>query len=207
MKVIRRWCPLSTSRPAHLGPRPAGQAVGTGSAQGRQGLHLGTSPWRAPAGHLQTHQGRAPPARRVWTWTPMHWHGYVKDGQETHEFPHLLPVTRRRLGRPRCASPSSSTVSAPILATKTAGRLGDWAAANNVELAYVPTQRFLLVPTHRVPFPCGHRCYFALGGTDHRSHDEQNSMIRRYIAGRNRHKDNEALRAISLRGKSCPTWH
>ena len=38
--------------------------------------------------------------------------------------------------------------------------------------------------------------YFALDGTDHRSHDEQNSMIRRYIAWRNRHKDNQALRAI-----------
>ena len=35
--------------------------------------------------------------------------------------------------------------------------------------------------------------YFALDGTDHRSHDEQNSMIRRYIARRNRHAKDEAL--------------
>jgi hypothetical protein len=41
--------------------------------------------------------------------------------------------------------------------------------------------------------------YFTLDGTDHRSHEEQNSMIRRYIAWRNRHKDNEALRDISIR--------
>jgi hypothetical protein len=40
-----------------------------------------------------------------------------------------------------------------------------------------------------------------LDGTDHRNHEEQNSMIRRYIAWRNRHKDNEALRVISLRAK------
>ena len=43
--------------------------------------------------------------------------------------------------------------------------------------------------------------YFALDGTDHRSHEEQNSMIRRYIVWRNRHTDNEELRAISLRAK------
>jgi hypothetical protein len=41
--------------------------------------------------------------------------------------------------------------------------------------------------------------YFTLDGTDHHSHEEQNSMIRRYIAWRNRHTDNEKLRAISIR--------
>jgi len=41
--------------------------------------------------------------------------------------------------------------------------------------------------------------YFALDGTDHKDHDEQNSMIRRYIAWRNRHTQDEALRAISKR--------
>ncbi len=41
--------------------------------------------------------------------------------------------------------------------------------------------------------------YFTLDGTDHRSHEEQNSMIRRYIAWRNRYTDNEKLRAISIR--------
>ena len=40
--------------------------------------------------------------------------------------------------------------------------------------------------------------YFALNGTDHQNHEEQNSMIRRYIAWRNRHTDNKELRAISL---------
>jgi len=45
--------------------------------------------------------------------------------------------------------------------------------------------------------------YSALDGTDHRSHDEQNSMIRRYIAWRNRHKDAQTLRAVSLRAKAA----
>ena len=86
----------------------------------------------------------------------------------------------------------------PHLSTKKDSRVGDWAAANNIELAYVPTNASFL---NRIE--CHFRAlrYFALDGTDHRSHDEQNSMIRRYIAWRNRHKDNEALRAISLRAK------
>jgi hypothetical protein len=43
--------------------------------------------------------------------------------------------------------------------------------------------------------------YFALNGTDHRSHEEQNSMIHRYIAWRNRHTYDEALRTVSKRAK------
>jgi hypothetical protein len=43
--------------------------------------------------------------------------------------------------------------------------------------------------------------YFALNATDHRSHREQNSMIRRYIAWRNRHTNDEELRAVSIRAK------
>jgi hypothetical protein len=38
--------------------------------------------------------------------------------------------------------------------------------------------------------------YFTLDGTDHATHDEQASMIRRYIAWRNRNTDNPRLRRI-----------
>ena len=38
--------------------------------------------------------------------------------------------------------------------------------------------------------------YFALDGTDHRSHDEQNWMIRRYIRWRNRNAHDQTLRQI-----------
>ena len=86
----------------------------------------------------------------------------------------------------------------PHLSTKKDARVGEWAAANNVELAYVPTNASFF---NRIE--CHFRAlrYFALDGTDHRSHEEQNSMIRRYVAWRNRHADNEELRAISLRAK------
>ncbi|WP_433345417.1 hypothetical protein ACQP25_24015 [Microtetraspora malaysiensis] len=38
--------------------------------------------------------------------------------------------------------------------------------------------------------------YFALDGTDHASHKEQGSMIRRYMIWRNRHADDRRLRAV-----------
>jgi hypothetical protein len=86
----------------------------------------------------------------------------------------------------------------PHLSTKKDGRVEAWATANNVELAYVPTNASYL---NRIECHFTALRYFALNGTDHRNHEEQNSMIRRYIAGRNRHSDNEELRAISLRAK------
>ena len=86
----------------------------------------------------------------------------------------------------------------PHLSTKKDSRVGDWAAANNVELPYVPTNASFL---NRIECHFTALRYFALNGTDHQSHEEQNSMIRRYIAWRNRHKDHEALRAVSKRAK------
>jgi len=84
----------------------------------------------------------------------------------------------------------------PHLSTKKDQRVGEWAAANNVELAYVPTNASWL---NRIECQFQALRYFALDGTDHKDHDEQNSMIRRYIAWRNRHNHDEALRAISKR--------
>jgi transposase len=86
----------------------------------------------------------------------------------------------------------------PHLSTKKDSRVGDWAVENNVEFAYVPTNASYL---NRIECHFTALRYFALNGTDHQSHEEQNSMIRRYIAWRNRHKEDEALRAISLRAK------
>jgi transposase len=86
----------------------------------------------------------------------------------------------------------------PHLSTKRDSRVGDWADENNVEFAYVPTNASFL---NRIECHFTALRYFALNGTDHQSHEEQNSMIRRYIAWRNRHADDDVLRAISLRAK------
>jgi transposase len=84
----------------------------------------------------------------------------------------------------------------PHLSTKKDQRVGEWAAANNVELAYVPTNASWL---NRIEAQFQALRYFALDGTDHRSHEEQNSMIRRYIAWRNRNAADKALREITTR--------
>jgi hypothetical protein len=63
-------------------------------------------------------------------------------------------------------------------------RVGQWAKYNNVELAYVPFYGSWL---NRIAVQFTALRYFAFDGTDHNSHTEQASMIRRYIALRNRH--------------------
>lgn len=84
----------------------------------------------------------------------------------------------------------------PHLTTKKDSRVGDWAAANNVELAYTPTNSSWL---NRIEAQFTALRYFALDGTDHASHKEQGSMIRRYIIWRNRHAADQRLRGRFVR--------
>jgi transposase len=84
----------------------------------------------------------------------------------------------------------------PHLSTKKDPRVGEWAEANNVEFAYVPTNASWM---NRIEAQFQALRYFTLDGTDHRSHEEQNSMIRRYIAWRNRHAQDEKLRELVKR--------
>ena len=81
----------------------------------------------------------------------------------------------------------------PHLSTKKDSRVGDWAAANNVELAYTPTYSSWL---NRIEAQFQALRYFALDGTDHNSHAEQASMIRRYIIWRNRNAHDRGLREL-----------
>ncbi|WP_331750581.1 IS630 family transposase [Streptomyces sp. NBC_00046] len=81
----------------------------------------------------------------------------------------------------------------PHLTTKRCQRVGTWAAANNVEIAYTPTNSSWL---NRIEAQFTALRYFTLDGTDHTNHKEQGSMIRRYIIWRNRHADDRRLRAV-----------
>ena len=81
----------------------------------------------------------------------------------------------------------------PHLSTKLDTRVGDYAAANNIELAYVPTNASWL---NRIESQFTALRYFALDGTDHRSHAEQGRMIRRYIGWRNRNVCDRELRRV-----------
>src|SRR3954447_1459946 len=86
----------------------------------------------------------------------------------------------------------------PHLSTKTDQRVGEWAAANNVELAYVPFYGSWL---NRIEAQFTALRYFALDGTAPASHAEQASMIRRYIAWRNRHVTDPQLRKVVRRAE------
>ena len=84
----------------------------------------------------------------------------------------------------------------PHLSTRKDRRVGEWAAANNVELAYTPTYSSWL---NRIEAQFQALRYFALDGTDHASHREQASMIRRYIIWRNRNAHDRQLRELVKR--------
>lgn len=81
----------------------------------------------------------------------------------------------------------------PHLTTKKCQRVGTWAAENSVEIAYTPTNSSWL---NRIEAQFTALRYFTLDGTDHATHKEQGSMIRRDILWRNRHADDRRLRAV-----------
>ena len=87
----------------------------------------------------------------------------------------------------------------PHLSTKTDFRVGSWAAANNVEIAYTPFYGSWL---NRIEPQFTALRYFTVDGTDHPSHREQASMIRRYIAWRNRHTTDPKLRKVIKRAST-----
>jgi len=86
----------------------------------------------------------------------------------------------------------------PHLSTHVDPRVGDWADANNVELAYVPCYGSWL---NRIEAQFTALRYFALDGTDHPNHHEQASMIRGYIIWRNSHITDPKLRKV-IKGAS-----
>src|SRR5688572_28732263 len=87
----------------------------------------------------------------------------------------------------------------PHLSTRTDRRVGDWAAANNVELAYVPFYGSWL---NRIEAQFTALRYFALDNTDHDPRRVQASMIRRYILWRNRHVTDPQLRKVVRRAET-----
>jgi transposase len=84
----------------------------------------------------------------------------------------------------------------PHLSTRKDKRVGQWAAASNAEIAYTPTNSSWM---NRLECQFTALREFTLNGTDHASHREQGSMIRRYIAWRNRHTSDPRLRHIVRR--------
>jgi len=87
----------------------------------------------------------------------------------------------------------------PHQSTKTDSRVGQWAAVNNVEIAYTPFYGSWL---NRIEPQFTALRYFTLDGTDHETHREQARMIRRYIAWRNGHITDPTLRKVIKRAST-----
>ncbi|WP_201453038.1 transposase [Rhodococcus sp. T7] len=62
--------------------------------------------------------------------------------------------------------------------------VGDWPASNDVELVFLPTYGSWL---NWIESEFAALRYFALNGTDHRNHAEQNSAIATYMRWRDAH--------------------
>ena len=91
----------------------------------------------------------------------------------------------------------------PHLTTRKDKRVGAWAAASNAEIACTPTNCSWM---NRIECQFTALREFTLNGTDHATHREQNSMIRRYIAWRNRHTSDPRLRRIVKRANQRKRW-
>jgi transposase len=68
-----------------------------------------------------------------------------------------------------------------------------WAAQDNVELAYTPHYASWL---NRIEAQFRALRYFTLAGTDHPAHATQARLIRRYIRWRNHNTNNPRLRRL-----------
>ena len=93
----------------------------------------------------------------------------------------------------------------PHLTTKRCRRVADRAEADNVEIiAYTPTNSSWL---NRIEAQFTALRYLALDGTDHASHKEQASMIRRYIIWRNKACRRHTTTSDRRQGKCCLIRH
>ena len=79
------------------------------------------------------------------------------------------------------------------------GKVREWAADNNVELAYTPHYASWL---NRIEAQFKVLRYFCLAGTDHPDHATQARLIRRYISWRNTHVDDPKLRHVVRRANT-----
>jgi transposase len=79
-------------------------------------------------------------------------------------------------------------------------RVQDWCAGNGVELVFLPTHGSWL---NWIEAEFAALRYFALNGTDHRSHAEQNTAIAGYVRWRNARAQPKVHFAV---GSPIRTW-
>ena len=181
---------VDESGPLNLQPRPGRQWAAV-SGKGKQ-------PGRAPRRRMRATYTRTAGVRHLFA---------AYELGEDKLFGHIKPrKTRARFLEfcryLRSLYPPETRIAivcdnfSPHLTTASDGRVGAWATANNAEIAYTPTNSSWL---NRVEAQFTALRYFALDGTDHPSHQEQASMIRRYIIWRNNHAYDQRLRQVVTR--------
>ena len=170
----KQWAPMAvkTSRRARR-PAPAAPAAGHLQPQ-RRGP--------PPDGRLRPEQGQALRPRQ--------------GDEEPHRRSSSSAATCGPSTRPTSASPSSWTTSAR---TSRPRSTPGWATGPRPTTSSWPTCPTNASWLNRIEAQFQALRYFTLDGTDHTSHDEQNSMIRRYIIWRNRNAHDKTLRELVKR--------
>ena len=171
--------------PLNLQPRPGGRGPRSAASQG---------PGRAPRRRIAPLTPAPPGVRHLLAAYELgedKLYGHIKPRKTRTRFLEFCRTCARSTRPLRIAIICDNF--SPHLTTARDTRVGDWATANNVEIAYTPTNSSWL---NRIEAQFTALRYFALDGTDHASHQEQASMIRRYIIWRNNHAYDEKLRRI-----------
>jgi transposase len=181
--------------PLNLQPPPGRQWA----AIGGKGKEPGRAPRPPPARHLHPYSGVYGTLFAVYELGEDKLYGHIKPRKTRTRFLEFCRYLRSLY-------PHSTRIAiicdnfSPHLSTAKDGRVGTWAKANNVEIAYTPANSSWL---NRIEAQFTALRYFALDGTDHASHKEQASMIRRYIIWRSNHAYDERLRRIVNRANAA----
>ncbi|WP_433345832.1 IS630 family transposase [Microtetraspora malaysiensis] len=176
--------------PLNLQPRPGRQWAGVGGK--------GKDPDRQPRPRMRANYTRTQGVRHLFAALDLDknkMYGHIKKRKRRGEFLEFCRYLRS-LYPPEVRIAIVCDNFSLHLTTKKDKRVGQWAEANNVEIAYTPTNSSWL---NRIEAQFTALREFTLNGTDHVNHREQGSMIRRYIAWRNRNTDNPRLRRIVKR--------
>jgi transposase len=173
--------------PLNLQPRPGRQWAAIGGK--------GKEPGRAPRPRMRATYTRTAGVRHLFAAYELgedKLYGHIKPRKTRARFLEFCRYLRS-LYPPEIRIAIICDNFSPHLSTRKDRRVGIWAKTNNVEIAYTPTNSSWL---NRIEAQFTALRYFALDGTDHASHKEQASMIRRYIIWRNNHAYDERLRRI-----------
>jgi transposase len=120
----------------------------------------------------------------------------IRQRKRWTEFLDLLKVLRRRYRGERLV------IILDNFSPHLRAEVRDWCVANDIELVFIPTNASWL---NWIEAEFAALRYFALNGTDHRSHEEQGQAISAYIRWHNAHAERKRGFAINSKIRK-PEW-